>query len=182
MSRKSKTVGIVDWEQHRAQSVCDVHNLLQRNNPTDLLIPMEFPKLPWQTVATDLLVFNGKSYIIVIDYFSHYIELGVLQNITSREVIGHLKEIFSRHEIPNVVSVRSDNDNTSEKFKQFARDYGFSHVTSSPKLPQSNGEEECTVQIVTNILKKCKDPNLALLEDRAMPLSNGYSPSELLMT
>ena len=52
----------------------------EMNNPTESLIPTEFPKLPWQMVAIDLLMFKGKSYIVVIDCFSRYIELGVLQN------------------------------------------------------------------------------------------------------
>ena len=40
---------------------------------------------------------------------------------------------------------------------------GFHHVTSSPYHPEGNGEAERGVQIVKNLLKKAKDPYLALL-------------------
>ncbi len=39
---------------------------------------------------------------------------------------------------------------------------------------------EAAVKIVKNLFKKNKDPSLALMEYRATPLQNGYSPAELL--
>ena len=67
------------------------------------------------------------------------------------------------------------------EFRDFATEYGFTHTTSSPKYPQSNGEAERAVQTIKKLLKKSKDPYIALLMYRETPLQNGYSPSELLM-
>ncbi|UYV63681.1 SETMAR [Cordylochernes scorpioides] len=66
-------------------------------------------------------------------------------------------------------------------FKEFAHDYGFTHVTSSPRYPQSNGFIESFVKIVKERISKSKDPYLALLAYRATPLANGFSPAELSM-
>lgn len=46
---------------------------------------------------------------------------------------------------------------------------------------QSNGEAERHVQTVKCLLKKAKDPYLALLAYRATQLANGYSPVQILM-
>ena len=115
------------------------------------------------------------------DYFSRYREIGVLRKSTSQEVINHLKVIFARHGVPE--SVISDNrpQYSSAEFAKFAEDWGFTHITSSPKYPQSNGEAERMVQTTKNLLTKSDDPYEALLAYRATPLENGFSPAELCM-
>ena len=74
---------------------------------------------------------------------------------------------------------------SAAEFADFAQEYGFTHITSSPHFPQSNGLAEKAVSIMKNLLKKCQlsgdDPYLALLNYRATPLKNGFSPAELLM-
>ena len=53
---------------------------------------------PWQKVATDLFEWRNSSYVLVVDYYSRYIELAKLSS-TSSEVIKHLKSFVSRHGI-----------------------------------------------------------------------------------
>ncbi|UYV79044.1 hypothetical protein LAZ67_17000853 [Cordylochernes scorpioides] len=80
-----------------------------------------------------------------------------------------------------VVSDNGTQFGAAREFANFARQYGFTHVTSSPRFPQSNGMAEAGVKIAKLILKKNQDPSLGLLEYRSTPLENGYSPAELLM-
>ena len=68
------------------------------------------------------------------------------------------------------------------EFAKFKQDYGFDHLTSSPRFPQSNGEAERAVQTVKNLLEKDDDPYVALLVYRTTPLQIGFSPAELLMS
>lgn len=88
--------------------------------------------------------------------------------------------MFSRHGICEFLKSDNGPQFSDSHFKAFAAEYGFVHITSSPKFPQSNGEAERAVQTVKN-LTKASDPYLALLTYRATPLQNGYSPAELLM-
>nr|XP_042908324.1 uncharacterized protein LOC122271375 [Parasteatoda tepidariorum] len=67
------------------------------------------------------------------------------------------------------------------EFQNFAKVYGFKHITSSPRYPQSNGFVEAAVEIIKLRFKKSKNPYLALLSYRTTPLKNGYIPAELLM-
>lgn len=66
------------------------------------------------------------------------------------------------------------------------RRIGNSHVTSSPRHAQSNGQVERTVQTVKNLPKKAqdgnRDPYIDLLEYCSTPIEGiGHSPAQLLM-
>ncbi|KAL0148076.1 hypothetical protein M9458_056616 [Cirrhinus mrigala] len=65
--------------------------------------------------------------------------------------------------------------------RNFASDYGFTHITSSPRYPQANGEAERAVATVKGLWKGGEEKTKALLTYRATPLENGYSPAQLLM-
>ena len=110
-------------------------------------------------------------------------EVQKLTTITSTGVISALKAIFSRHGIP--VEFVSDNGPqfASQEMTEFADRYCFSHKTSSPYYPQSNGQAERTVKIaVKKLISDTDDPYFALMSCRAMPLPwCGLSPAELLM-
>ena len=128
-----------------------------------------------------LFEWEGQEFVLVVDYFSRYCEIGVLRKSTSQEVINHLKAIFARHGIPETVISDNGPQYSSAEFAKFAEDWGFTHITSSPKYPQSNGEAERMVQTTKNLLTKSDDPYEALLAYRATPLENGFSPAELCM-
>jgi len=155
---------------------------LNEKNRAEPLIPTQLPELPWQKVASDLLEYKGNMYLVVTDYYSRYVELAKLTCITSPSIIGHLKSIFARHGIPVAMVTDNGPQYSSSVFKEFSREYGFTHVTSSPRFAQSNGHVERAVQTVKSLLKKCNDPYLALLTYRSTPLEHGFSPAELLMS
>ena len=146
------------------------------------LVTSLLPKYPWQVVGTNYFELDKDHYLLVVDYFSCYPEVVKMTSTTSSSTISALKSIFARHGIPEIV--RSDNGSqySSAEFMSFASSYGFQHITSSPKFPQSNGQAERCVQTVKNLLKKSNDPYLALLSYRATPLSwCDLSPAELSM-
>ena len=62
----------------------------------------------------------------------------------------------------------------------FAKTWGFDHVTSSPRYPQSNGKAENAVKAVKCLFTKCRESGqseyLALLDWRNTP-SEGIDTS-----
>ena len=123
---------------------------------------------------------------MVVDYTSNYPEVAKLEDLSSTNTISHMKSIMARHGLPSVVVSDNGPQFSSREFRQFAMQYGFKHVTSSPENPQSNGKAEKAVQIVKRLLKKAKenyeDPYLALLNYRTSPLSGSdRSPGEISM-
>jgi transposase InsO family protein len=151
---------------------------LQRPQP---LTPTPLPQLPWQKVATDLFDWKQETYLLVVDYFSRYIEIARLNRPTTTEVVTHLKSLFARHGIPETLVSDNGPQYASREFAEFAQDYEFHHRTSSPYFPQGNGEAERAVGTIKSLLGKKGDPYKALLAYRSTPLQIGYSPAELLM-
>uniref|UniRef100_A0A3P9LTR7 Integrase catalytic domain-containing protein n=1 Tax=Oryzias latipes TaxID=8090 RepID=A0A3P9LTR7_ORYLA len=99
-----------------------------------------------------------------------------LSNTRSMDVVVHLKSIFARHGIPQVLVTDNGPQFSGSHFQAFAACYGFEHVTFV-----ETWEAERAVQTIKRLLKKSSDPYRALLAYRATPLQNGYSPAELLM-
>ena len=135
------------------------------------LLPSSLPERPWSRLAMDLFDLKGRTYIVVVDYYSRWVELRLLEQLDSKCVINKLKSIFATHGIPETIVSDNGPQFASAAFQAFAREYGFTHTTSSPRYPQSNGEAERAVQTVKQLLKKAKDPYIALLY-RATPLQN----------
>ena len=141
---------------------CAVCNAFRNRQQKETLHPHDIPGLPWQVVETDLFEFGGQTYLLVTDFYSRYFEIELLRQNTAICVINNLKKIFARFGIPE--KVVSDNgpqySNTrhllsrNHEFKEFADEWGFSHTTSSPEYPQSNGAAERAVQTVKRFLRR----------------------------
>ena len=92
--------GIVKFQERARQSVqwlglsrcleelvkscpeCCKHKV-QRPQPFQ---PSEIPQLPWQKVATNLFQWRKSSYLLVMDYYSQWIEVARLTSETSEAV------------------------------------------------------------------------------------------------
>lgn len=145
------------------------------------MLPSGTPSRPWEEVGIDLFHLNTQDYVLLVDYRSRFPEVITLRSTTAEAVIAAVKSVFARYGIPRVV--RSDNGPqfSAKEFSLFADSYGFRHVTSSPRFAQSNGEVERMVRTVKDLLRKARDPYLALLAYRDTPGVNGVSPAQLLM-
>ena len=115
-----------------------------------------------------------------MDYYSLYIEVAKLTSTTSNAVIKHLKSIFSRHGLPQVVVSDNGPQHSSTVFIEFAILHSFTHITSSPHIPQANRTAEHAVHTVKPLLSKSNDLYVATLAYHSTPLEDGYSPAQLL--
>ena len=112
------------------------------------MIPSALPEYPCQKLGLDLFKLQGKHYLLLVDYFSCYVDIVKLTSTTSSAVISAIKSIFSRHGIPELLISDNGPQYVSKEFEEFAEKYNFKHTTSSTHFPQSNGQAERTVQTV----------------------------------
>ena len=68
--------------------VCARHRI----NKPEPLCQTVFPERPWQVVETDLFYSKSVDYLLVVDYFSRYVEVAALRKTRQRQRLsGHLK-------------------------------------------------------------------------------------------
>ena len=151
----------------------------------ETLISHEIPQKPYTKVGADLFTLFSKDYLLVVDYTSKDFEVCILNDTTSMTVVHHMKHIFSRHGIPDILFSDNGPQFTAKCFKTFTKEWNIVHQTSSPTYPQSNGLVERTVQTVKNLIKKARDsqedPYISILNFRTTPKADGKSPAEILM-
>ncbi|KAI2644529.1 hypothetical protein H4Q32_031093 [Labeo rohita] len=136
---------------------------------------------PWKRLAMDLCEHNKHTYLVVSDYFSRFLEILYMPTITTSEVVLKLKALFARFGCPDKIVSDNGRQFVNAEFQEFAKEFDFLHITSSPHHAQGNGHADRGVQIAKKILQQ-KDPLLALMSYRATPcISTGVSPAELLM-
>ena len=128
----------IELEVKNAQHVT---NMLQQAK-IEPMLPHPVPSRPWEKLGLDYFTLGGKDYLLIVDYFSKYPEVLQMNSKTADVIIAKMKSIFTRHSIPNIV-VADNMPFGSRAFHQFAKEWGFKVVTSSPTYPQSNGLE-CT--------------------------------------
>ena len=165
---------------------CSVCNKYGRANQKEPLQQHPVPSRPWEKIGTDYFTIGTQDYLLVVDYFSKYPEVIAVKSKSADATVQVMKTIFARHGIPTLV-IADNMPFNSKLFKQFANDWNFSIITSSPLFPQSNGFAERYVQTIKSLLKKAKeagsDEHLALLEFRNTPVSGlNESPAQLLMS
>ena len=76
------------------------------HQPCEPLLPTPLPKHPWEKIATDLFERKEKHFLVLVDYYSRYLEVIQLTSTTSSSVISAMKSIFCRHGIPQYHSER----------------------------------------------------------------------------
>lgn len=155
-------------------------------NCKEPLIFHDIPKLPWNKVCGDIFEFDNIHYLVIMDYYSKYLELVTLPSLTSNTVIEKCKSFFARHGIPLTFVADAGTQFTSKSFSDFAISYDFKVVIVSAKHSQSNGQAESGVKIAKNILRKAKETNtdiyLCLLDYRNTPKPYQPSPAEMMFS
>lgn len=99
----------------------------------------EIPDHPWVEFGTDLILFDNRNCVIVVNYASKFFEILRLPNTEASTVISRKKSI------PQFIFY---------EYKKFSQDWDFKHITSGPKYPKSNGLVEQNMQTFMEVQEK----------------------------
>ena len=85
---------------------------------------------------------TGESILVVVDYYSRFLEVVILKFATSTKIIEAITPMFAIFGVP--FSLRTDNGPQflSEEFESFLQGHGIEHRRTTPLWPQANGKVE----------------------------------------
>lgn len=127
----------------------------RREQQREPLLPSEVPTGPWKVLAADLLHCVDSNFLVVIDYYSEFMEVEELkENTLSSTVIERLAKMFAVHGIPEKLITDNAPQFSSFRFQEFAVHWNFKHITTSPHHHQANGMVERANQTIRRIFEK----------------------------
>ncbi|XP_062701591.1 uncharacterized protein K02A2.6-like [Aedes albopictus] len=134
----------MDYEIEQFVKACRGCILVSAPNPPEPMVRKEFPSRPWEQIAIDFLgpLPDGENLLVCVDYYSRYLEVVEMQEITAASTIEQLLTIFSRYGIPNYLRADNGPQFTSEEFRSFCEEQGIHLDSTIPYWPQMNGEVE----------------------------------------
>ena len=99
----------MDKDVEKFCRVCHGCQVTSGYEPPELMSRFFPPSPPWQDCGADLLGLlpTGESFIVVIDYYSGFLEVAIMKSKTSVRVIEALAPMFARFSFP--FSSRTDN-------------------------------------------------------------------------
>ena len=71
--------------------------------PREPLLQSSLPDFLWERVETDLFELKGEKYLVVVSYYSRYMEVEKLKSMKSTSDVTVLKELFSQHGVPSTI-------------------------------------------------------------------------------
>ena len=159
--------------------------------PIAPLQPWEWPSTVFQRLHIHFAgPFKGAMFVVVVDVYSMWPFVSVMQSTSVEKTINELHGLFSSYGIPEQIVLDNELQFTSESFAVFMKMNGIHHTRSAPYHPATNGLAERFVQSLKYGLKaslslglslsRCL-ANFLLMYRSAVHSTTGVTPSSLFL-
>ncbi|CAF0711795.1 unnamed protein product [Adineta steineri] len=145
----------LDKEIENVAKQCESCSLNSKQPAKSPLNQWPVPELPWQRIHIDYMGrFFNKFFLIIVDAHSKWLEVAIMDLITTTATIETLYSLFSRYGLCEEIVSDNGTQFTSKEFSDFCARHGIRHLRTSPGHPQSNGQAERYVDTVKSAIKK----------------------------
>ena len=143
----------IDHDVEEIVKSCSVCQQLRNSPSVAPLHPWRWATRPMQRIHIDFAELKGKSFLIVNDSYSKWLEVIHMKSTTSAVTIDKLRSLFASTGIPEEIVSDNGPQFTSSEFKTFMTNNGIKHTLVPAYHPASNGFAEKGVQIIKKALK-----------------------------
>ncbi|XP_008189838.1 uncharacterized protein K02A2.6-like [Acyrthosiphon pisum] len=140
--------------------------------------PLPETSQTWMLLHLDLFDAQQCKFLILIDDYSKWIEVWLMQSTGTKSVVDKLKSCFSCFGLPAIVLADNGPPFNSENFKQFLLKNNIKYMNSPPYNPTSNGLAERGVQtikkyLLKNVVAGCP-PGKEAMKDKLLRCLSNY--------
>jgi len=165
--------------------------MVTKNVPPPPLKSTPLPNKPWEEVAVDLMgpLPSGEHLLVLVDYYSRWMEVDVIRTTSSKTIIHCLDAQFARHGLPKGLRTDNGSNLVSKEVEDYLNEMGIEHRYTTPLWPRADGEVEKQNRSLLKSMRAAhaegknwrEELNRFLLAYRSTPHSTtGKSPAELL--
>ena len=181
----------MDRDAEKRCAECYGCQMVTKNVPPPPLKSTPLPNKPWEEVAVDLMgpLPSGEHLLVLVDYYSRWIEVDVIRTTSSKTIIHCLDAQFARHGLPKGLRTDNGSNLVSKEVEDYLNEMGIEHRYTTPLWPRANGEVERQNRSLLKSMRAAhaegqnwrEELNRFLLAYRSTPHSTtGKSPAELL--
>ena len=158
--------GLAKLSSHLSNDAKPVNETYQHSVNSHCIL-QSCPNYRGRKVAMDIILpTQRKDCLVIIDYYSRWIEIKQLTSLTSACVISRVKAVVITHGFPDVVVSDNGRQFVSDELKRFADEMCFTQQTTNPYFARENGMAERAVQTAEQLLD-LEGPEMCLLNYRA---------------
>lgn len=134
----------IDIDAEKYVKKCAGCTMVSAPSPPEPLKRKELPSEPWKHLAIDFLgpLPSGHNLLVVVDYYSRFFEIEIMNKITAQETIKRLRVVFARFGRPNTITADNGRQLISDELKTYCHENGIHLNHTTPYWPQQNGEVE----------------------------------------
>ncbi|KRY17328.1 Transposon Tf2-9 polyprotein [Trichinella patagoniensis] len=133
----------MDEDIEKTVNTCDVCQSSRAAMPKAPGQSWEKPNNPWSRLHIDFAgPFQGKTFLIVVDAFSKWLEVIPISDMSTRTVIEELRQLFATHGLLNTTVSDNAAQFVSVEFQQFLKRGAIRHARIAPFHPASNGPHD----------------------------------------
>lgn len=131
----------MDKDIEKYCKMCYGCQLVSKTQKPEPMKRRELPSQPWEHLSADFLgpLPSGHNLLVVVDYYSRWIEIFILKTITSDKIIKCFKSLFAVHGLPFSIQTDNAQNFNSKELNEYLETHNIEHRNTTPLWPQANG-------------------------------------------
>lgn len=141
---------------------CETCNKYHSAQPKMPILQPELPVRPWEKIGTDIFEFEGKKYLMIVDYYSRFPIVRPLTNISADCICNVFTDVLTEYGLCSTILSDFGSQYISQIFRAKCKANAITLLFSSPYHHQVNSLAEKMIGVCRILWKKAREEGESL--------------------